>query len=60
MSRIRYINGYNEPVEETREEFHTENEPLLTAYNTPDDAAGVTDKIHIPLERVVSIKEPQQ
>jgi len=59
MSVIRYVNGWDEPMEATRDEYHLDQEPLLTAYNTAEDG-GVTDKIQIPLSRVVKIKEADQ
>ena len=37
-----------------RDDYHTDSEPLLTAYNT-DDNGDVVNKVQIPISRVVRI-----
>ena len=37
-----------------RDDYHTDSEPLLTAYNT-DDNGDVVNKVQMPISRVVRI-----
>jgi len=40
-----------------RDEYHTDQEPLLVAYNNDPNERGVTEKVIVPVRRVIKITE---
>ena len=57
MSKIHCLDSQGAEQIIERDYYHTDADPLLTAYDTREDGSGVENKVSIPLSRVVLIRD---